>query len=312
MEIFGGGRTIFNRSAAVGALPESPPTTVSDGYSILLEARLGGGVIPPYVLVLADLEGGTTPTVTLDAYLYFPYAQYLDKWQLIKRSILSDDYSQAYTFMLVPSLGAARIAICLQSVTGAPTDIHLHGRAINDDQAFQLLDIQDGGGGGSVALSDIPPLDVTSTPASAGVSSEASRQDHKHYIDFNNAHRAEAECLMSDSVGNVVYIRDDLSAGRYSVETADPASFSKMPAIGMIIGKSSDTLCTIQFRGEISGIYSGLTPGELLFVGDTGALVSSMPTPTPSVKKFAQIMGVALASNIVGLDPDFTLTRRRN
>lgn len=184
MEIHGGGSTLFNREVAVGGLPETTPSADTDGFSMLLEAKLGGGVIPPYVLVLTDLVGGTTPTVTLDAYLHFPYARYLGKWQLIKRTIVSDDYSQAFTFMLVPTMGAARIAVRLQSVTGAPTTVRLHGRAINDDQAYQLLELQGGGGSGGVTLSDTPPVDVTTLPASAGVGTEASRHDHKHDIAF--------------------------------------------------------------------------------------------------------------------------------
>lgn len=183
MEIHGGGQTLFNREVTVGALPETPPVVNTDGHSMLLEARRGGGVIPPYVLVIADIVGGVTPTVTLDAYLHFPYARYLSKWQLIKRTVVSDDYSLAVTFMLIPTMGATRIAVSLQSATGSPTTVRLHARAINDDQAFQLLEIQ-GGGGGSVPLSDLPPMDVTTSPAYAGLASEASRQDHKHSIVF--------------------------------------------------------------------------------------------------------------------------------
>lgn len=309
MDIHGGGRTLFNREVTVGVLPETAPSADTDGYSMLLEAKLGGGVIPPYILVLADLVGGTDPTVTLDAYLQFPYARYLTKWQLIKRNILSDDYSQAFTFMLVPTMGAARISVVLQAATGSPTTVRLHGRAINDDQAYQLLELQ-GGGGSSIVLSDIPPVDVDETAASAGTAGEASRQDHKHSIDFSAINQAEAECLSGDTVGKVVYIRADISAGRYVVETADPSTFSKMPAIGMIISKASSTICTVQFRGIVQGIYSGMTPGAMLFVSTTGSLVSSPPTPGPS-RMFIQNMGVALGSNVVGLEPDLTLSRRR-
>lgn len=310
MEIHGGGRTLFNRDVTIGALPEASPSVDSDGASMLLEAKLGGGVIPPYVLVLVDLVGGTLPTVTLDAYLQFPYARYLNKWQLIKRSILSDDYAQATTFMLVPTMGAARISILVQSVTGAPTGVRIHGRAINDDQAYQLLELQ-GGGGSGVTLSDTPPLDVTDSPASAGISGEASRQDHKHSIDFGELEQADALCLNSDIVGNLVFISADLSGSKYVVETADPTDFSKMPAIGMIISKSSSTDCVVQFRGRITGLYSGMTPGSMQFVGDTGRLVATPPVPSVSQRKFMQVMGVALGASIVGLEPDLTLARRR-
>lgn len=310
MEIHGGGRTIFNRSTSIGALPETSPSLVTDGYSILLEAKLGGGVVPPYILVLADLVGGTSPTVTLDAFLYFPYAKYLNKWQLIKRSTVSDDYTQSVTFMLVPTMGARRIDIKAQSSTGSPTDIRLHARAINDDQAYQLLEIE-GGTGAAVTLSDIAPADVTEDPAAAGTSGEASRQDHKHYVDLSQAFRADAECLTGDAVGGLVYVRADISAGRYVVETADPTDFSKMPAVAMIIAKTSSTLCEIQFSGEVAGVYSGLTPGDVLYVGEDGNLATAPPAPTSSVKKYYQVAGVALASNVVGLSPDPIVVRRR-
>ena len=261
MEIHGGGRTLFNRSATIGALPESAPSLVTDGYSILLEAKLGGGVVPPYILVLADLLGGSSPTITLDAFLYFPYAKYLNKWQLIKRSTVSDDYTQSPTFMLIPTMGARRVDIKISSSTGSPTDVRLHGRAINDDQAYQLVELE--GGGGSIVLSDTPPVDVTGTPASAGTSGEASRQDHKHYVDLSQLQKDEAECLSSDVVGGMVYVRADRILDRYVVGTADPTDFSKMPAVAMIISKASSTLCEIQFRGEVTGVYSGLTPGDV-------------------------------------------------
>lgn len=184
MEIHGGGRTIFNRSVSLASLPESAPSTATDGYSMLLEAKLGGGVIPPYILVVTDIAGGASnATVTLDAYLRFEYARFLGRWQLIKRATISDDLAEARTFVIVPTLGANRIAVVAQSSTGSPTSLLMHGRAINDDQAYRLIELVDASGVG-VSLSDTPPVDVTTTPASAGTAGEASRQDHKHHIDF--------------------------------------------------------------------------------------------------------------------------------
>lgn len=309
MEIHGGGRTIFNRSASIGALPESAPSLAADGYSILLEAKLGGGVVPPYILVLADLVGGTSPTITLDAFLYFPYAKYLNKWQLIKRTTVSDDYTLSPTFLLVPTMGARRVDIKINSTSGSPTDVRLHARAINDDQAYQLIELE--GGSGSVTLSDTPPVDVTEDPAAAGTAGEASRQDHKHSIDLSALQKHEAECLSADVVGGMVYVRADISAGRYVVGTADPTDFSKMPAVAMIISKASSTICEVQFRGAVSGVYSGLTPGDVLYVGEDGNLATVPPAPTASVRKYYQVAGVALASDVVELSPDPIIVRRR-
>ncbi len=123
---------------------------------------------------------------------------------------------------------------------------------------------------------------------------------------------ALADCLASDGVGSVVYIRGALVGGRFQVETADPSDFSKMPGTAMIIAKSGATECWIQFRGQVIGVYSGLTPGEMLFVDDNGLLTDDPPDPTLAKPfMFTQSIGVALSTDIIGLDPDTTLTRRR-
>ena len=120
--------------------------------------------------------------------------------------------------------------------------------------------------------------------------------------------------MASDGVGAMVFIRAALAGGKYQVETADPSTFDKMPAIGMIIQKPSPTAteCWVQFRGQVIGVYSSLTPGEMLFVDDTGLLSDEPPEPTaPKPRKFSQNVGVALSTDIIGLDPDLTLTRRK-
>jgi len=125
---------------------------------------------------------------------------------------------------------------------------------------------------------------------------------------------ALADCLASDGVGAMVFIRAAVAGGKYQVETADPSDFTKMPAIGMIIQKPSPTAteCWVQLRGQVVGVYAGLTPGEMLFVDDTGGLSDEPPEPTvPQPSKFAQNVGVALSGDIVNLDPDLTLTQRR-
>ena len=125
---------------------------------------------------------------------------------------------------------------------------------------------------------------------------------------------AQAACGASDGVGAVVYIKGPPVGGKYQVETADPTDFDKMPAIAMIIQKSSPTAteCWIQFRGEITDVYGSLVPGEMLFVDETGGLSDEPPEPTVLEPfKFSQNIGVSLAPNIIGFDPDLTLTRRR-
>lgn len=125
---------------------------------------------------------------------------------------------------------------------------------------------------------------------------------------------ALADCLASDGVGALVFIRAALTGGKYQVQTVDPSDYSKMPAVGMIVQKPSPTAteCWVQFRGQVIGVYSGLTPGEVLFAEDTGGISNEPPEPTvPKPRKFSQVIGVAFSDNIINLDPDLTLVRRK-
>ena len=73
-------------------------------------------------------------------------------------------------------------------------------------------------------------------------------------------------CLTSDSVGDIVYIRDVYTGTRYRVEAADPSDGDKMPGVAVILLKQSPTACWIQFNGFLD-LYSGLDPGEPYYVG---------------------------------------------
>jgi len=126
--------------------------------------------------------------------------------------------------------------------------------------------------------------------------------------------RAVASCQASDGVGQLVYVSGPAVGGKLQVSLADPSDFNKLPAVGMIIHKATptDTECVIQFRGQVAGVYGGLIPGEMLFLDDSGGLTDEPPDPTvPKPFKFVQNVGTALSSDIIGLDPDLTLTRRR-
>ena len=122
-----------------------------------------------------------------------------------------------------------------------------------------------------------------------------------------------ADCLSTDGEGRMVYITGPDVAGRFQVATVDPTDFGKMPAVAMIIQKPSPNAieCWIQFRGLVGSVYSGLTPGELLFVDDTGGLSDVPPEPTVgNPYKFMQSVGVALSANDIELRPNFVMAKR--
>lgn len=119
-----------------------------------------------------------------------------------------------------------------------------------------------------------------------------------------------ADCLAGDGVGALVYITGDRVGQFYQVATVDPSDRDKMPAVGMIIQKMTTTTCVIQFDGNVESVYSGLTPGELLFAGDGGGLDDEMPTPSGG-PRYVQTVGSSLGSDVFRLEPNMMMTRRR-
>lgn len=120
--------------------------------------------------------------------------------------------------------------------------------------------------------------------------------------------RLSAKCLPTDLVGNFVFISGPPVGANIQVETVDIADAGKMPALGMIIGKTSATDCLIQFLGETpTGVSSGLTAGKVHFVGPTGKPSAAAPS---GPGQFVQKMGIALGPARLLLVPDFNMVRR--
>jgi hypothetical protein len=118
-----------------------------------------------------------------------------------------------------------------------------------------------------------------------------------------------AECTAAESVGDFVCIVADPPNGYDLVGKADPADFSKMPAVGVIISKSSPTACLVQWIGETPDIFAGLSSGEVYFVGADGKIAEDPPAPT-TVPLFSQFMGVATAPTRLYLRPNDHMVRR--
>ena len=111
-----------------------------------------------------------------------------------------------------------------------------------------------------------------------------------------------ANCTGAESVQDVVRITSDVVGGKYQVEKVDITDASYDVALGVIVEKSSPTDCVVQLGGQLSGVYSGLTAGRPLFIGDDARLTHSVPT-RPAV-------GVKLVYNAaLALDSDELLLR---
>ena len=112
----------------------------------------------------------------------------------------------------------------------------------------------------------------------------------------------KALCTITDAVGDAIRISGNKIGDRYQVTRVDIDALPTLPAIGIIIQKTSDTECLIQVAGIVSGVYTGLTPHQTLFIGTDGRLTHTV-TPHPGTGQRAhQIMGVALATTELLLD----------
>ena len=108
----------------------------------------------------------------------------------------------------------------------------------------------------------------------------------------------QANCLTTDVVGDCVYITGPVSGGLYQVAKADSSNPVKMPAIGIIQSKITPTLCLVRLLGEAQGIYSGLTPNGVLFVGASG-----QPSHTPGLLE--QVIGIATSIDRAFISPEY-------
>lgn len=99
----------------------------------------------------------------------------------------------------------------------------------------------------------------------------------------------QANCLSTDAVGTLVYITGPEISGLIQVTQVNPISLSKMPAFGVIVSKSSSTICLVQ-RFGVTTVFTGLTAGKVYYVGSNGS-PSLTPPAWPALQ---QIAGIAI------------------
>ena len=122
-------------------------------------------------------------------------------------------------------------------------------------------------------------------------------------------YRQPVACLAGDIVGSGVCVRGDRVNGKWRVQTADPFNGDKMPAIGILISKSTPTVGEMQLIGPCD-IFSGLIPGKPYFIN---GLTIDLEIPDPLVGGYAMVqnIGHAVASDILWLPGNLNMIRRR-
>jgi len=118
----------------------------------------------------------------------------------------------------------------------------------------------------------------------------------------------DVACLSGDVVGNTVCVRGDRVNGKWRVETADPRDVNKMPALGILISKSTPTVGVMRLFGPCES-FTGMTPGKSYFVNGS-SIALTMPDPLPGGYAIVQRMGLAVASDRLWLPGDLTMYKK--
>jgi hypothetical protein len=111
-----------------------------------------------------------------------------------------------------------------------------------------------------------------------------------------------ASCGTSVDVGDVVYLTGNIVGGLPEVDTVDIDASGENPGVGVVLKKRTSTICIIQVSGIIRNVYTGLTPGNLLFVAPGGSITGSIPSAPSAGRRAIQHVGSVLQTGEVLLD----------
>lgn len=115
-----------------------------------------------------------------------------------------------------------------------------------------------------------------------------------------------AGCAPTDAVGDLIFVAGSAVAGVMQVSRIDIANVAKMPAVGIIVAKSTPTTCRVVLSGIVRA--SSLTPGARYFAGTGGQPTPVRPNPGLS-GFFIQPIGVALDESRLTFEPSTFLTK---
>ena len=82
------------------------------------------------------------------------------------------------------------------------------------------------------------------------------------------------------------------------------------PAVGLIASKTTATRCTVLTVGEYLVPANNLIPGKPYWAAAAGGLTVSLPTPDPGGKIACQVMGIAIDTGRLLVNPERRPTLR--
>lgn len=116
----------------------------------------------------------------------------------------------------------------------------------------------------------------------------------------------EANCVPTDSAGDVVYVSADKSDGRFNIAKVniDHSESWRAIGIGVIKRKLSGIVCEVQLGGLLEGVYTGLTPGRRMFADVNSRLAYTPPSVPFSGRRISQKIAYVMASDILLIVPE--------
>ncbi len=117
-------------------------------------------------------------------------------------------------------------------------------------------------------------------------------------------------CTTAEEVGKIVYINGDPSGELYPVRTASSSDSAKVPGIGVVIKKYSDTDCLVQMSGEVRNIFTGLEINKTYKLDHDGGIRRLIPDVGPGGYAYVQFIGTAISSNTLWLNIEHDMKKR--
>lgn len=108
------------------------------------------------------------------------------------------------------------------------------------------------------------------------------------------------DCDAAVAIGDFVYV-DPVVVNKVVKNTDNAPDY---PTIGAVTLKPTATTCRVRLYGEVTGM-SGLTQADYVFLSITGTATSVPPTTD-----YVQILGYALSSTTMIVNPQILRTRR--
>lgn len=117
-------------------------------------------------------------------------------------------------------------------------------------------------------------------------------------------------CTSAEAIGKVIYVTGNPTQGIYPVRTADSGDEDKVPGVGVVIRKYSETDCLIQRFGEIHNVFSGLEVNKTYKLNADGDLQRFIPAVGPGGYSFVQFIGTAIAEDVLWLSIEQSMKKR--